>query len=386
MNNRVDFFQPQVNDLAIPAGTAVVSVEGHVRGDLRPVEIVRAGWPGFGRARLAYHPAAGGSAALAVEDIERICPMGAAVRIDMVYKGLAADGPKPYPLFVGRVEETQMRLGNRDETVEVIARDFGAELECTIVFGRRVTSGQATEFAEGLPTTFNPGQLGNASPSLVRHNGRAYRVFATEGTAGRPWRCGEVVEYLLNEHLPAGCLGRPSLTRLLALTGNAVMPDLDLTGRNLAEALWQCCRAAGIRFRFDTRDSESGPREAIVFYRPGRGREVELNRQPSGQRLSLSKTNIAELHGRRQRPAGGLRMSPGPSPAHGSAVIERFDVRTLTLETDYQPGDRAVTGPDSRDVFGLRRGRRSVCWIESVRMDFERQQTHLQVVRAEMGP
>ncbi len=386
MNNRVDFFQPEITDLAIPAGTAVVSVEGHVRGDLQPAEIIRAGWPGFGRAILVYRPTACGSAATAVEDIERICPMGAGVRVDMVYEGIAGGDPRPYPLFVGRAEEIQMRLGDREETVEIIARDFSAELERTIVFGRCVAAGQATEFAEDLPTIFNSGQLGNASPSLVQHNGRAYRVFAAEGTIGRPWRCGEVIEYLLSEHLPAGCLGRPSLARLLALTGNAVMPDLDLTGRNLAEALWQCCRAAGVQFRLDTRDSESGPGQGIVFYRPGRGREVELNRQPSGQRLSLSKTNIAELQGRRQRPAGGSRMSPGPSPAHESTVIERFDVRTLTLETDYQPGDRAVTGPDSRDVFSLRRDRRAICHIETVRMDFAEQQTHLRITHARTHP
>jgi len=386
MNNRVDFFQPEITDLAIPTGTAVVSVEGHVPGDLQPAEIIRAGWPGFGRATLAYRPTARGSAATAVEDIERICPMGAAVRVDMVYEGIAGGDPKPYPLFAGRVEEIQMRLGDREETVEIIARDFSAELERTIVFGRRVTAGQATQVAEGLDTTFNPGHLGNASPSLVQHNGRSYRVFAGEGQTGRAWRCGEAMEYLLNEHLPAGCLDRPSLARLLALTGNAVMPDLDLTGRNLAEALWQCCRAAGVRFRLDTRDNESGPREGIVFYRPGGGRQVELNRQPSGQRLSLSKTNIAGLHGRRQRPAGGSYVSPGPSPAHESAVIERFDIRTLSLETDYQPGDRVVTGPDSRDVLSLRRDSRAICHIETVRMDFAEQQTYLRITRARTHP
>jgi hypothetical protein len=43
----------------------------------------------------------------------------------------------------------------------------------------------------------------------------------------------------------------------------------------------------------------TGPSQAIVFYRNGRGRAVELNRQMPGETLSLSRTNVAALHSRR---------------------------------------------------------------------------------------
>jgi hypothetical protein len=75
--------------------------------------------------------------------------------------------------------------------------------------------------------------------------------------------------------------------------------DLDLTGLTLLEALHRCCESAGVQFRFVPRLVESGPRQAIVFHRNGSGRTVELNLQPDGQQLSVSRTNIAELHGTR---------------------------------------------------------------------------------------
>lgn len=50
-----------------------------------------------------------------------------------------------------------------------------------------------------------------------------------------------------------------------------------------------------LRFKFVPRLAETGSDQAIVFYKAGAGRAVELNSQPSGERLSISKTNIARL-------------------------------------------------------------------------------------------
>ena len=43
----------------------------------------------------------------------------------------------------------------------------------------------------------------------------------------------------------------------------------------------------------------AGPNQAIEFYKPGKGRKVELNCQQTGEQLSISKTNIAALHSRK---------------------------------------------------------------------------------------
>ncbi len=600
MDNRVDFFQSEKRELARSSGTAVVFVDDRLCGVLKPVEIVRGGRPGFGQARLEYNPVGCETGEMvSAEEIERIAPMGASMRIECVY----GEGLRGYPVFAGRVEGIETRLGDEDETVEILARDFSAELERVTVYGQRVSRDGQTELLPSLDTIFNPGGLGNASDEVVQSNGQSYRVFAEQEGAGRLWSCAEAMDYLLCEYLVVGRVARPSLARLRALTEDAVVRDLDVTGCNLAEALQRCCEEAGIQFRFDARDCETGPGEAIVFYRAGCGREVELNRQPKGQRLSVSKTNVAGLRGLRERwpvthrhivqggfkryeatfdlvgcwdsadesatyeqfspttnpefykvrnvyrrwclneagdytgepceagpafdfsrifegqayarsrrrfrpclsrdklgrslgyylevsldggqnwsqythgfnllldecgiwlssdqldtdtwtaaqggtlkfrmtasvdsdtritavsadgPVGGMvpvvdrvvtftrrfgyrKVSPYSLFANVSdgslgvadeiddgdaitafararaeaaaAVIERFDVRTLSLETDYRPGDRVVSSPESRDVFGVRHDNRSVCCVESVRMDFVKQQTELGVVR-----
>ena len=58
MSNRIDFFQSEQTQLAVPAATASILLEGQLCPYLELIEIVRGGWPEFGRARLAYNPAA----------------------------------------------------------------------------------------------------------------------------------------------------------------------------------------------------------------------------------------------------------------------------------------------------------------------------------------
>jgi hypothetical protein len=43
----------------------------------------------------------------------------------------------------------------------------------------------------------------------------------------------------------------------------------------------------------------AGPDQAIVFYKSGIGRAVELNCQRDGEQFSISKTNIVRLHSRK---------------------------------------------------------------------------------------
>jgi len=67
--------------------------------------------------------------------------------------------------------------------------------------------------------------------------------------------------------------------------------------------------------------------------------------------------------------------------ASSSAVIETIDVKTPYLASDYHPGDRVITSPESRDLLCCKLDNRSVHWIESVHMDFAGQCTNLKIVR-----
>ncbi len=67
--------------------------------------------------------------------------------------------------------------------------------------------------------------------------------------------------------------------------------------------------------------------------------------------------------------------------AEDSEVIETIDLQTPCFEFDYRVGDKVVTGVDSRDLLGCGRDNRSVCRVERVVMDFEKQCTNLKIVR-----
>jgi hypothetical protein len=71
--------------------------------------------------------------------------------------------------------------------------------------------------------------------------------------------------------------------------------------------------------------------------------------------------------------------------AAAPAVVETVDVQTLSLLLHFQPGDRVVSGPESRDLLSSRRDNRSTTWIERVHMDFRNQCTNLHLVRQRLG-
>ena len=58
MSNRIDFYQPDLSKLTLPAATVSVSIDGSICPELQPLEIVRSGSPEFSWARLLYNPAA----------------------------------------------------------------------------------------------------------------------------------------------------------------------------------------------------------------------------------------------------------------------------------------------------------------------------------------
>ncbi len=306
MRNTVDFFQPEYASMALPAGTLAVFVDGVLCDALEPVEIIRSGWPEFGCAKLLYNPAARHvietpNPVSLPEEIEDCFGLGSHVSLRQLIKAAPPQTTvDDLVLFDGQIESIETVIGPDGEIIQLTVRDFSAILERTTVHGRHVSaSGGATIFLSGLETAFNPGGKGNAAVEIATVNGQTCTVFLVEVAAAKPWRLAETIEYLLKAHVPIGQLHLPDIEQLLALTQTRLARDLDVTGLSLLEALHDCCEPAGLQFRFVPRLVETGPRQAIVFYQNGRGRAIELNCQQAGQALSVSRTNIAALHSRR---------------------------------------------------------------------------------------
>jgi hypothetical protein len=302
MSNRIDFFQSAESWLAIPAATVSIFLDGTLCTELEPVEIVRSTWPDFSWARFAYNPAGQTAVELMpAEEIQTRFGTGKSISVRQVYSGLPA-GTRVFGfvVFDGQIEAVETGLGPQGEKVEIIAGDFSANLKRVTVYGRRVSSSDdSTVLLSGVDTVFNPDGKPDAGCSAVNVNGSSYTVFCAEPSQSRFWTYAEAIDYLLREYLPPGRLHTPSVQQLQALTDNQAARDLDVTGLNLAEAIRRCCERVGLEFKFLPRLAESGPNQAIVFYKDGRGRTVELNCQQPGRQLSISRTNIAALHSRK---------------------------------------------------------------------------------------
>jgi len=302
MSNRIDFFQSAQMKMALPASSVSILVGGKLHPFLEPMEVVCSGWPEFSWARLAYNPAAyTGDDLVDVEDIETELAMGERVCIQQIYNGVPPGAAAfSLPLFEGQIEGIETEIGRNGERVEIVAKDFSANLKRITVYGQRVGDSDGTSlFLAGVDTAFNPDGKANANPKPIKVSGNSYTAFCAEPSQGRLWSYAEVIEYLLSEYLPSGQLQTPGIEQLQALTENQNVRDLDVTGLNLIEALHRCCERVGLRFKFVPRPVPTGPVQAIVFYKSGMGRAVELNYQRAGEQFSISKTNVAALSGRR---------------------------------------------------------------------------------------
>ncbi len=302
MSNRVDFYQSVLSEPALPAGRVCVFLEEALCEFLGVRELVRGPAREYSWARLSYNTAGYPEAdSIGAERIEDFVSAGMRVRIDRVYSGTyLASAVHSVPIFAGQVERIETKVGPAGEQVEVIARDFSGVFECVTVYGRWARDiGGGIVFLSGAETVFNDGGEANGSAELVKHNGNELRVFSAEGKDAKAWSCAEAIRYLLCEYLPACQLGVPSLEQLESLMEGRSVRDLDVTGLSLADAIGRCCEQVGLRYRFEPGFCESGAEQWIVFYRPGRGRVVELNLQQPGEQLSISKSNIWKLRSER---------------------------------------------------------------------------------------
>ena len=302
MSNRVDFFQSAQTQLALPGAMVSVLLDSALCPDLVVTEIVRSGWPEFSWARLIFNSAAQQNARLIpAEQIETKFAMGKSICIRQTFNSIPPGAAAfSLPIFEGQIEAVETNLKSDSEKIEIIAKDFSTALKRITVYGQRVTKLEgSTLFLAGLDTVFNPNGQANAHRILISINGKSYTVFCAEPSQSKFFGCAEAIDYLLCEYLPAGCLQTPSIEQLRALTEDQTVRDLDVTGLNLLEALQRCCGRVGLKFKFVPRLTETGPAQAIVFYKNGTGRAVQLNCQQTGQQFSISKTNVANLSSRK---------------------------------------------------------------------------------------
>jgi hypothetical protein len=303
MVNTVELFHPEYCDLALPGGTTVVFTGGVPCEGLVTAEIVRSVAPEFGWARLDCYLASHLYAdALRIEQIEDRFPMGTSVSVCQLYNSTPPDTAIAcLPVFIGCIDSFEIASGPDGEHVKIVARDFSATLGRTTVYGQRVLRGDGSvALLPGFETVFNPLGRGNAAPQRVMTAGRSHAVFSADTQHAAAWNCAEVINYLLSVYVPCCALHWPSMEQLLAVTEGRSVRDLDVTGLTLLEALQRCCEEAGLQFCFVPRPAATGPVQAMVFYRNGSGRTVELNYQQRGESLSLSRTSISKLQGRRE--------------------------------------------------------------------------------------
>jgi hypothetical protein len=303
MSNTIDFFQSEQTQLSLPAAYVSILIDGLLCPDIEVIEIVRSGWPEFGLAKLTYNPAThAGADVKAAEDVAHEFATGKTISIRQYYNAdLCGPAVFTLPIFSGQIESCETQRPAGGERLEIIARDFSVNLKRLSVYGQRLAKTDGSSiFLAGLDTIFNPDGKGNANQTATDLNGKSYTVFCGESTLGRLWTYAEVINYLLCEYVPVGQLKTPSFSRLQALTENQIVRDLDVTGLNLVETLHRCCERIGLKFKFVPRMSDNGPGQAIVLYRAGIGRVVELNCQQAGQQFSISKTNIAQIHSRKK--------------------------------------------------------------------------------------
>ncbi|MFB0524260.1 MAG: hypothetical protein ACETVZ_01885 [Phycisphaerae bacterium] len=302
MSNRIDFFQSAQTSLTLPGATISVLLDGALCPDLVVTEVVRSNWPEFSWARLVYNPAAQQSARLIpAEQIENKFAMGKSICIRQIYNGIPpGTAAFSLPIFEGQIEAVKTNLNSDGEKIKIIARDVSATLMRITVYGQRVSGkDSSTLFLAGLDTVFNPNGQANAHRSPLSVNGKSYTVFCAEPSQSKFFSCAVAIDYLLCEYLPISQLQTPSIEQLRALTEDQTVRDLDVTGLNLLEALQRCCSRVGLKFKFVPRLAATGPAQAIVFYKNGTGRAVQLNCQQTGQQFSILKTNVANLSSRK---------------------------------------------------------------------------------------
>jgi hypothetical protein len=347
MANRVDFYQSERTAPAVAAGSVCVFVEGRLCPELEVKKIARAGTPEFGWARLALIETQ--DARLETQDDS--VAIGKGIKIVRFYKPAGQqEAVGSYCIFSGQIERIDREIGKSGEVLEFFARDESCLLDKITVYGRYAAGADGSVlFLPGADTVFNEDSKPNAAVEKVMRDGRGVRLFAADESDALPWSYAEAIEYLLSLYLPAGVLQIPPVERLLAITDNQRVYDLDVTGLSLLDAISRCCEKAGMGLKFVPRfveDGDAGPEQAIVFFKKGAGRPVQVNLQRSGEQFGISRSDVCSLKSSRFSPVTERYIGQGDYKVF-EATFELVKGWDSSLEgTDYD-----LFSPSSNPVF-----------------------------------
>ena len=302
MSNSIDFSQVDQIGTIFPAGRPMVFINDQVCGFLVVEKIIRASYPEFGWAEIVYNSVGIESdQMIAPEAIEDIVPMGSKVSICQHYNdGMGVTNLRRHVLFSGYIEEIKTDITEDGCEIRLKARDLSAKLERLKVCGRRIYSNGDAVFIGDDKTVFNDEEEGNRSLEMIKCCGRTFYIFGGDASHSCRFSCSDAIQYLLCEHIMHGLVELPGLPQIENVFGDTILSDIDVGGMKVVAAINKCCQQVGVKFKFLPRQSEVGPDITIVFYRPGYGRCVEVNRQYDGDMFSVSRTNVHKLNSKRQ--------------------------------------------------------------------------------------
>ena len=291
-SNRIDCYQCPNNLLAVRAAVAKVYIDGQLCDFLVAQKVTLAADNDFNQAILNFYSKD--------DDISSFAVCGQRVEIKIAYdSGIGKTIPDEITVFTGFIEQIDTEISSKQQKITVIAKDSSARLRRKTVYGATVANQGQGIFISGADTAFNPAGAANASRQQIRQNGRSFMAFAADENDAEVFSCADAIYYLLCSYIPADQLVIPTLEQLNSLTCERSIIDIDVTGLNLIDALRRCCGQAGVRFKFVPNLSQTGPTEAIVFFRPSDCAEVELNCQWQGEKLDILKTTVAEITGQK---------------------------------------------------------------------------------------
>lgn len=287
-SNRIDCYQYPNNLLAIRAAAAKVYLDGQLRNYLVAEKVTLAADNDFNQAVLNFYSKE--------DDISSFAVCGQRVEIKIAYdSGIGETIPDEIPVFAGFIEQIDTDISSKQQKLTIIAKDSSARLRRKTVYGATVFNQGQGIFISGADTAFNPAGAANRAKQAINKNGRSFMAFAADENDAEVFSCADAIYYLLCSYIPQGELVIPTLEQLNSLTCERSIIDVDVTGLNLIDALRRCCGQAGIRFKFVPSLSLTGPAEAIVFFRPEDGAQVELNCQWQGEKLDTLKTTVAQI-------------------------------------------------------------------------------------------
>ena len=183
----------------------------------------------------------------------------------------------------------------------------------------------------------------------VRLFADGYHLFAEGVGDQKSWTLADIVLYLMGEYASRLGLAIPNESRLKALFGDEATVEIDLTGLNLLEALYKCAKTAGLEYKFYYGQEN----DAIVFYRPGRGRVVGLNAQYSGQMLDAAVNQVFKYKTIKTAPATHRFIGHGDNKQFEASfeLVKGWDASKESNDfTKFSPATNA-NFTDVKDVY-----------------------------------